>query len=81
MCEGRASIAVDHDGVEGACSGREVLPVGLLTRPRLDRSWSCEWVTGAIIDSTASKLLFCSSFLSTFNPITFQSLLSLSFGP
>ena len=36
MCEGSASIAVDRDGVEGACGGREVLPVGLLTRPRSD---------------------------------------------
>ena len=36
MCEGRVLIAVDRDGVEGACGGCEVLPVGLLTRPRLD---------------------------------------------
>ena len=51
MCEGRASIAVDRDGVEGACGGREVLLVGLLTRLRLDRGQSCEWVstlTGSI---------------------------------
>ena len=45
MCEGRASFTVDHDGVEGACSGREVLPVGLLMRPRLNHGQSCEWVT------------------------------------
>ena len=48
MCEGSASIAVDRDGVEGACGGREVLPVGLLTRPRSDRSRSCERVTGSL---------------------------------
>ena len=48
MCEGSASIAVDRDGVEGACGGREVLPVGLLTRPRSDRSRSCERVNGRI---------------------------------
>ena len=36
---------VDHDRVEGACDEREVLPVGLLTRPRSDRGWSCERVT------------------------------------
>ena len=46
MGEGSASIAVDRDGVEGACGGREVLPVGLLTRPRLDRGRSCERVIG-----------------------------------
>ena len=45
MCEGSASIAVDRDRVEGVCDEREVLPVGLLTRPRLDRGWSCERVT------------------------------------
>ena len=44
MCEGSASIAVDCDVVEGACGGREVLPVGLLTRPRSDRGRSCERV-------------------------------------
>ena len=44
MCEGSASIAVNCDGVEGACDEREVLPVGLLTRPRSDRGRSCEWV-------------------------------------
>ena len=47
MCEGRALFAVDHDGVEGACGGREVLPVGLLTRPRLDCGRSCERVTAS----------------------------------
>ena len=46
MCEGRASFAVDHNGVKGACSGREVLPVSLLMRPRLDHGRSCEWVIG-----------------------------------
>ena len=45
MCEGSASIAVDRDRVEGVCDEREVLPVGLLTRPRLDRGRSCERVT------------------------------------
>ena len=44
MCKGSALITVDRDRVEGACSGREVLPVGLLTRPRLDRGRSCERV-------------------------------------
>ena len=46
MCEGSASFAVDRDGVEGACGGREVLPIGLLTRLRSDRGRSCERVTG-----------------------------------
>ena len=45
MCEGSASIAVDRDRVEGACDEREVLLVGLLTRPRLDRGQSCKRVT------------------------------------
>ena len=45
MCEGSASIAADRDGVEGACDEREVLLVGLLTRPRSDRGRSCEQVT------------------------------------
>ena len=45
MCEGRVSLVVDHDGVEGACGGCEVLLIGLLTRPRSDCGWSCEWVT------------------------------------
>ena len=45
MCKGSASIAVNHDGVEGACGGREVLPVSLLTRLRSDCGQSCEWVT------------------------------------
>ena len=44
MCEGNASIAVDHDRVEGACDECEVLPVGLLTRLRLDHGQSCERV-------------------------------------
>ena len=48
MCEGSVSIAVDRDRVEGACGGREVLPVGLLTRPRSDRGRSCERVNGII---------------------------------
>ena len=48
MCEGSASFAVDHDRVEGACGGREVLPVGLLTRPRSDRGRSCERVNGLL---------------------------------
>ena len=45
MCEGSALITVNHDGVEGACDEHEVLPVGLLTRPRSDRGRSCERVT------------------------------------
>ena len=45
MCEGSASIAVNRDVVEGACDEREVLLVGLLTRPRSDRGRSCERVT------------------------------------
>ena len=45
MCEGSASIVVDRDRVEGACDEREVLPVGLLTRPRSDRGRSCERVS------------------------------------
>ena len=49
MCEGSASIAVDRDVVEGACGGREVLPVGLLMRPRSDRGRSCERVNGCDI--------------------------------
>ena len=48
MCEGSASIVVDRDEVEGACGGREVLPVGLLTRPRSDRSRSCERVNTCV---------------------------------
>ena len=46
MCKGSVLIAVDRDVVEGACGGREVLPVGLLTRLRSDRSQSCERVIG-----------------------------------
>ena len=46
MCEGSASIAVNRNRVEGACGGREVLPIGLLTRPRSDRGRSCERVSG-----------------------------------
>ena len=61
MCEGSVSIAVDRDGVEGACGGCEVLPVGLLTRLRSDRSWSCERVTGLTVDtdcgSASAKLV------------------------
>ena len=49
MCEGSASITVDRNVVEGACGGREMLPVGLLTRPRLDCGWSCERVTGFLV--------------------------------
>ena len=48
MCEGSASIAVDCDRVEGACDECEVLPVGLLTRPRSDRGWSCKRVIGLL---------------------------------
>ena len=46
MCKGSASFAVDRDRVEGACGGREVLLIGLLTRPRSDRGRSCERVNG-----------------------------------
>ena len=46
MCEGRASFAVNHDGVEGACSEHEVLPIGSLTRLGSDHGWSCKWVSG-----------------------------------
>ena len=46
MCEGSVSIAVDRDGVEGACGGREVLSISLLTRPRSDCGRSCERVNG-----------------------------------
>ena len=46
MCEGSVSIAVDRDGVEGACDGREVPLIGLLMRPRSDRGRSCEQVNG-----------------------------------
>ena len=45
MCERSASIAVDRDGVEGACGGCEVLLVGLLTRLRSDHGQSCERVS------------------------------------
>ena len=55
MCEGRVSIAVDRGGVEGACGGREVLLVGLLTRPRLDRGRSCEQVNGYIYYSSIGQ--------------------------
>ena len=44
MCEGRASFMVNCNGVEEVCSGYEVLPIGLLTRPGLDRGWSCKQV-------------------------------------
>ena len=44
MCEGSALIVVNCDGVEGACGGCEVLPVGLLMRPRLDHGQSCKRV-------------------------------------
>ena len=47
---------VDCDGVEGACGGREVLPVGLLTRPRSDRGQSCERVTGPSVLSIADQV-------------------------
>ena len=46
MCEGSVSIVVDCDGVEGACGGREVLSISLLTRPRSDCGRSCERVNG-----------------------------------
>ena len=58
MCEGSASIAVDRDGVEGACGGREVLPVGLLTRPRSDRGRSCERVTVLLPNSVSDHFQF-----------------------
>ena len=57
MCKGSASIAVDRDVIEGACGGREVLPVGLLTRPRSDRGRSCERVN-AYVDKEQDKF-FC----------------------
>ena len=44
MCKGRASITVNHDGVEGACNEHEVLLIGLLTRLRSDRGRSCKRV-------------------------------------
>ena len=50
MCKGSALITVDHNGVEGVCGGREVLLVGLLTRPRLDCGRSCKWVTRIFLD-------------------------------
>ena len=65
MCEGSASIAVDRDGVEGACGGREVLPVGLLMRPRSDRGRSCERVNGSIMGAG----LWLASLGLAFNPI------------
>ena len=46
VCEGSVSIAVNRNGVEGACSGREVLLIGLLMRPRSDHGRSCKQVTG-----------------------------------
>ena len=49
MCERRVSIAVNHDGVEGVCGGHEVLLIGLLTRPGLDRDQSCEQVNGPFV--------------------------------
>ena len=57
MCEGWASIAVDRNGVEGACGGREVLLVGLLTRPRSDRGRSCERVNGSTRSMRYSAVL------------------------
>ena len=51
-------IAVDCDGVEGASGGCEVLPVGLLTRLRSDRSRSCERVTGLHLEFD-KELAFC----------------------
>ena len=49
MCEGSVSIAVDCDGVEGACDRCEVLSIGLLTRLRSDCGWSCKQVNGIAI--------------------------------
>ena len=46
MCKGSALIAVDCNGVEGACGGREVLSIGLLMRLRSDRGQSCKQVSG-----------------------------------
>ena len=47
MCEGRVSIAVDRNGVEGACSGHEVLLISLLTRLGSDHGRSCKQVIGS----------------------------------
>ena len=46
VCEGRASFAVNHNGVEGVCDEHEVLLISLLMRPGSDHGQSCEWVTG-----------------------------------
>ena len=46
MCEGRALFMVNHNGVEEACGGYEVLLISLLIRPGLDCGQSCKWVTG-----------------------------------
>ena len=71
MCEGRALIAVDCDGVEGACGGCEVLLVGLLTRLRSDHGRSCEQVNGSIMGAG----LWLASPLS--KPSTQTSMVSL----
>ena len=55
MCEGSASIAVDCDGVEGACGGREVLSISLLMRPRSDCGRSCERVIGLAREETGDS--------------------------
>ena len=59
MCEGRASFAVDRDGVEGACDEHEVLSISLLTRPRSDRGRSCKRVNShcfvLCLDAEANK--------------------------
>ena len=46
MCKRSASIVVNCNGVEGVCSGCEVLLVSLLMRLRLDCGRSCKRVTG-----------------------------------
>ena len=66
MCEGSASIAVNRDRVEGACNEHEVLPVGLLTRPRSDRSRSCEWVTVPIPPSFPTGFCLTSGLISPY---------------
>ena len=48
VCKGRVSFVDNHNGVEEACSGHEVLPINLLTRPGSDCGWSCKWVNGTL---------------------------------
>ena len=52
-------IVVDHNGVEGACGGREVLPISLLTRPGSDHGWSCERVNVQIVPVTSHRTSYC----------------------